>query len=401
MKRFLKGSVLVALGMATAFGGTAVKASTADAAAAETLIARDQPNQCNRWMRATTLRPNRIVNKFADVSRPGDVDFFKVRVPRNGILEVWTTGDTDTMGKLFRRCTQELAANDDQASGDLNFRIRERVRAGTHRIQVRGYGWSTGSYDLHFRFRPISDEQGDTCWNAADAEIGTPEEARINRSGDRDVFRFDVNGGETIFTTGSTDTYGRLLDENCMEIDRNDDTNDLNMSLEVPDYGSPTTVFVEVSHYSPNGRGDYVLESEAAPTNGCYWQPEPFNRRARFDNFDQYISWPGEHLYISRVKVLEFSGAGLFPDAIRVDNGREIGLNSFPECPGYPQSAGYDREGNPLTMRCFDVGDFMNLEAAVCKYQQPYNSRHWSCVAQPTWENNIWVEGYTYTAVCP
>src|SRR5439155_247663 len=83
---------------------------------------------------------------------------------------------------------------------------------------------------------------------------------RINFAGDNDYFRVQVGsaGHLTVYTTGSTDTYGYLLDSNGNTLASNDDTTGLNFQIDRD--VSPGTYYVRVRHYSSTGTGDYVLE---------------------------------------------------------------------------------------------------------------------------------------------
>lgn len=88
----------------------------------------------------------------------------------------------------------------------------------------------------------------------------------IEQPGDLDVFRVVLPsaGRLTAYTTGSTDTYGSLLDGSGAVLESNDDHTERNFRLErdVP----AGSYFVEVRHYSASsGTGDYVLRVEFAP----------------------------------------------------------------------------------------------------------------------------------------
>ncbi len=82
----------------------------------------------------------------------GDVDYFRVVVNAAGTLEAYTSGRTDTLGKLEDADGSELSENDDGGSG-TNFRISEDVSPGTYFVRVEGFNSRTaGDYTLHVRF---------------------------------------------------------------------------------------------------------------------------------------------------------------------------------------------------------------------------------------------------------
>ena len=86
----------------------------------------------------------------------GDVDYFRVVLDAPGTLEAYTTGRTDTLGRLEDADGAELGRNDDGGAG-TNFRISEQVSPGTYFVRVAGYSSRvTGDYTLHVRFAESS-----------------------------------------------------------------------------------------------------------------------------------------------------------------------------------------------------------------------------------------------------
>jgi hypothetical protein len=74
-----------------------------------------------------------------------------LEIPEPGELTVYTTGSTDTIGRLESSSGSTLATNDD-GGASTNFRIVHNVTAGTYYIRVTGYRSRTGSYTLNARF---------------------------------------------------------------------------------------------------------------------------------------------------------------------------------------------------------------------------------------------------------
>lgn len=88
----------------------------------------------------------------------------------------------------------------------------------------------------------------------------------IERPGDHDVFRIvlPTAGRLTAYTTGSTDTYGSLLDDSGAVLESNDDHTERNFRLERD--VAAGSYFVQVRHYlTSSGTGAYVLRVEFAP----------------------------------------------------------------------------------------------------------------------------------------
>jgi hypothetical protein len=83
----------------------------------------------------------------------------------------------------------------------------------------------------------------------------------IEAVGDNDVFRvvLPTSGDFKVWSTGTTDTYGHLLDSNGMEVARNDDLGSDNFGITFK--ANAGTYYVKVRHFSPNGTGAYVLKS--------------------------------------------------------------------------------------------------------------------------------------------
>ena len=89
-------------------------------------------------------------NEQGRLDSSDDVDVFRVRTTEAGTLTVYTTGSTDTYGRLSDSDGTVIESNDDGGEG-TNFRIEESVSAGTYFVAVSPYG-SAGSYTIHARF---------------------------------------------------------------------------------------------------------------------------------------------------------------------------------------------------------------------------------------------------------
>jgi subtilisin-like proprotein convertase family protein len=194
------------------------------------------------------------------INSAGDNDYFRVQVGNSGRLTVYTTGSTDTYGYLLDSNGTQIASNDDTVG--LNFQIERDVSPGTYYVRVRHYSSiGAGDYVLEVRFNSsVADDHGNSTGTATSVATTSTTSGRINTAGDNDYFRVQVgnSGRLTVYTTGSTDTYGYLLDSNGTQIASNDDTIGLNFQIERD--VSPGTYYVRVRHYSSIGAGDYVIE---------------------------------------------------------------------------------------------------------------------------------------------
>jgi hypothetical protein len=106
----------------------------------------DHPNNCDG---ATNVGVSSSTP--GEIESGGDLDFFRIQLARAGAVNIATTGETDTFGTLRDSSCNTIVENDDQSSGDLNFRIVTRaLNAGTYYVSVRHYDAmdGTGAYTL-------------------------------------------------------------------------------------------------------------------------------------------------------------------------------------------------------------------------------------------------------------
>ena len=148
------------------------------------------------------------------LEQPGDMDYFRVDVPRAGRLIVETIGATDTFGVFQSAQGRSIAENDDAGTGN-NFRIVRDVASGTYYVAVRGASRSeTGAYTLRVGFTAgeTSTDHGNTRIQATLVGSNSNTPSGLERAGDVDYFQIDVTetGRMTVETTGTTDTVGYL-----------------------------------------------------------------------------------------------------------------------------------------------------------------------------------------------
>lgn len=97
----------------------------------------------------------------------------------------------------------------------------------------------------------------------------------IEKAGDVDFFRLDVNGPGflTLRTTGSTDTVGTLYSDTGAQLAENDDSGGINFRIE-RDMPQSATLYLRVKNYEPSVTGQYELISNFVPSGVFAITPE-------------------------------------------------------------------------------------------------------------------------------
>ena len=165
------------------------------------------------------------------IGSAADIDVFRLDLAGNATVEWSTSGASDTRGRLLDAGGKVLSADDDGGPGGHNFKIVETLEPGVYYVEVTG---DAGSYALRARLGGATDH-GDTpesstvltLYTSADLRRVSPS-ALLATSGriepartDLDVFRVEVpvDGSRvTMRSSGSTDTYARLVDSSLHEV---------------------------------------------------------------------------------------------------------------------------------------------------------------------------------------
>ena len=205
----------------------------------------------------------------------GDVDWFRIVVDRPGRLTVYSSGSTDTVGRLRDSRQGLLASSNDEGSGN-NFRIEHDVTAGTYYVEVRGRisASTAGPYTLHVRFNATpSDQHGNTCAAGTAIDLGSTTSIEVQRDGeltlpDIDYFRVTVGAGRLrAFTSGTTDTVGRLESTGGTRLTSDDDGGSGNNFLIEHDVSAGTyCVRVNLAPRSSSGPYTLHLRLDATPS---------------------------------------------------------------------------------------------------------------------------------------
>ena len=225
----------------------------------------------NTLSSATWITLSYKTGKASGFLTAGDYDYFRIPIPLSGTLTVYTTGNTDTYGYLLSSGGTKLRVkDDDESNSSLNFRISQSLPAGTYYVAVRHRDFSngTGNYTLNVQFDrsnsgSVKDDHGNDCPHATNIPLvnGSGSRSGSLSVGDKDYFSFAVPaaGTLTVFTTGTTDTWGYLKNSDYRTIDDKDSGNGGgNFRINQP--VSAGTYYVEVRHYNMfTGTGDYTL----------------------------------------------------------------------------------------------------------------------------------------------
>lgn len=195
----------------------------------------------------------------------GDSDFFKFIAPITGTYTIYTSGDLDTRGYLYNSNGVQVDYNDD-SDYDSNFLIERSCQAGEiYYVRVCHYNnIETGDYTLKVTAPNYSstDDHGDTHATASYVLPFTNIKGRINYANDYDFFKFQAptTGTYTIYTEGTTDTYGIVSGWG----ENDDGGNGVNFSMT----GTLTQgqwYYVIIKGFSNTDIGNYTLHIDYTP----------------------------------------------------------------------------------------------------------------------------------------
>ena len=139
--------------------------------------------------------------------------------------------------------------------------------AGT--VARNGTSATANAADRTAQVRDTGGDHGDDRASATPVEIPSTTSGNIT-FGDRDYFRIDVTraGSLTLTTTGSTDTYGVLYDNNGTQLRANDDSGqNYNFRIAVGSV-SVGAYYVMVRGFGGSTRGDYSLSVTGSALSG-------------------------------------------------------------------------------------------------------------------------------------
>ena len=187
----------------------------------------------------------------------GDTDYFRFDISGSGVLKVYSSGTTNTTGRLEDPDGRLRLADDDSGEG-LNFRVASYVTSGTYYLRVKGSSLSTtGRYTLHARLDPLLDDHGNDRASATRIAVPSDTSAELSEA-DADFFRLEVSGfGKLrVYTSGDTRTHGFLLDESGNT--RGEHLGG-SLNLNIESFVTSGTYYVRVIGFSPLTTGRYTL----------------------------------------------------------------------------------------------------------------------------------------------
>jgi len=221
--------------------------------------------------------PPYVSETAGEISPAGEYDYFKVVTTDTGTLKAYTAGSLDTYGYLLdTNCNlnSPVAVNDDRSQENNNFYIEARdLPAGTYYVAVKH--WESdpdnpvglGTYTLLVEFN--SDDHGSDPSSATFVGCNNSVSGNLEIAGNEDYFKIDLSGTGTVkvYTTGTTDTVGVLMNSSESVITQdNDSGSDSNFYIERN--LSAGTYYVVVKHNDPlNGTGTYTLNVECDLTH--------------------------------------------------------------------------------------------------------------------------------------
>ena len=209
----------------------------------------------------TEIELNTSVSGTVDFD--GDADYFSIVISTPTFVNIFTTGELTTAGKLINSMGTESASDDSTLGSASNFRILTRLDPMTYYIQVNIPFQDTGEYDLHV------DE-----FTATEIELDTSISETIDPEGDVDYFSIEIIDTPTdinIFTTGKLDTLGRLINSvgNTLQVGDQSDANTNDNFLISTRLDDPETYYIEVGEFELSSTGNYtlyVLTDDHSPT---------------------------------------------------------------------------------------------------------------------------------------
>ncbi|MDE0062521.1 MAG: hypothetical protein OXU72_06985, partial [Gammaproteobacteria bacterium] len=214
-------------------------------------------------------------NRNGAVDLAGDWDYYRLEPSSRGAMSVATSGGTDTFGELMDGDGRVLEFDDD--SGDAkNFRVERQVDDRVYYVRVSGGDNVYGNYTLRTSLVPgtsgnARDRDDDVLEQATAIGVGVEVGDAIDLEEDIDWWRFETRsrGRLVIATTGSTDTYGRLYDEEGeLLADDHDSGDGLNFRIDDGAVFEPDAYYLAVAGGSRLVTGHYRVRVVHLPEDG-------------------------------------------------------------------------------------------------------------------------------------
>ena len=211
-----------------------------------------------------------------------------------------TEAATQTGNQAFN---YTVAPNNTKAERSATITVRVGASTATHVITQDG---------------PLTDDHGNTQTTATLITQSSSTAGKIEVAGDVDMFRIDVKGfgNLTAQTSGTTDTFGELLDFSGKILTSNDSALKPNFQLTHP--VAPGAYYVKVRHGIPSGIGSYQLALSFTPTSAISISPltrafTPTGGNYTFDVVSNTSwSWSSAETWITSAEAASQSGGQAF-----------------------------------------------------------------------------------------
>ena len=202
----------------------------------------------------------------ASINWAGDEDLFRIVVTGSGTLTLYSTGSTDTYGELLSSSGSVLTS-DNNSGQTNNFRLSRSVNSGTYYLRVRHNNrlTGTGSFAVRSSFTASSSGSGSGSSVAYELTLSASgsRSGSISPAGDQDVYRIIISrtGTLTLYSTGSTDTYGELLSSSGSVLTSDNNSGQSN-NFRIARRVTAGTYYLRVRHNNrTTGRGSYTVRS--------------------------------------------------------------------------------------------------------------------------------------------
>ena len=143
---------------------------------------------------ATTLTLTVDTSVSGRIDPADDVDYFRIDISTTIFVDIFTTGNLDTIGRLLDNTGNLLQNNDQQPDAGQpevlnNFRIHDRLGSGTYYIEVTGFNSnSTENYTLYV----LTDDHSPTTDRTTVLSLNTTVSGTIEREGNVDYFSLEI-----------------------------------------------------------------------------------------------------------------------------------------------------------------------------------------------------------------
>ena len=344
----------------------------------------------------------------------GDLDLFKIELPTQADVVMYTSGNLDTVGALLDYRGVQLTSSDDSSmsEGRSDFFIGETLGPGTYYVAVLGYSTDTGPYRLHVE---TVTNQSDNRLAAVSLDLNSSELGFINHRNDEDYFRLTLNDTADvwIYAVGPTDTAGELLDSRSSRVVYNDDSelSDGRLSFFMAKNLRAGTYYLKVSGFA-GSPGPYRVYARSAPGTGGALETagtlepgtpligliDPFTNN---DLFRMEITESAEVVVYTTGdldttgELLANDGTTLTSLATDDDSGTELNFSIRQNLePGtyYVRVGSYESETGPYALFAEPVGQLSLGGSVIGRIAEGYDEEYFKMVLDSP--ADVWIYGY-------